>query len=180
MDEFFKKLPTITKILNIHYPLIKYKGVEADDTIFFVVKYLKDCVILSTDADLLQCGVPQFAYTKKKYITLEEQGFSTIEAFIEAKSMSGDASDNIKSLERVGLKTTAKYFKKYGVTTFKTLQEKIPKNTKSKIEQRILNGTEIVSRNLKLVDIGLVSKEIVTPEMQKEIKEVLCEYYGVM
>lgn len=177
LKEFFKKLPTITKILNLHYPLVSYKGIEADDLIYYVAKQLKGrCVILSTDADLLQIGVPQFSYTKKKYITLEEQGAESIEEFICAKSLAGDNSDNIKGLERVGLKTALKYLHKYGVDNYIDLCAKIPKNTKSKIEQRILEGSDVVLRNRRLVDLALVNSEIINEDLENEIMEVIWQW----
>ena len=153
-----------------------YKGVEADDLIYTVVKELKNCVILSTDADLLQLEVPQYSYTKSKYITLDDQGFTDSKTFIEAKAIAGDNSDGIPGLERVGLKTVIKYFNKYDVSTFFDLRDSIPKNTKSKIEQRILNGTEVYERNIKLVDIGLINSEIVTSKMKQEVMEAINEF----
>ena len=174
MDKFFKKMPTITKILNIQFPLICYKGIEADDIIYWATKHFEKTVILSTDADLLQCGVPQFSFTKKRYLTLEEQGFDTIEAFVQAKAIAGDSSDNIKGLERVGLKTVKKYFEKYNVSTFAELRAKIPKNTKSKIEQRVLGGSDVFARNLQLVDLSLPC--LVTKELCKEIIEDINEF----
>jgi len=177
IDAFFKKLPTITKMLNMYYPLIKFKGIEADDTMYYVSKLLGNCVILSTDADLLQLDCPQFAYTKGKYITLEDQGCDNVGMFIQAKAIAGDTSDNIKGLERVGLKTAVKYLNKYNCTTFTDLRDSIPKNSKSKIEQRILNGTEVVTRNLRLVDIGLVNDEIITEAQKEEIKRDINEFY---
>ena len=177
LKEFFKKLPTITKILNLYFPVISYKGIEADDLIYFVARQLKGrCVILSTDADLLQIGVPQFSYTKKKYITLEDEGADDIEQFITAKAIAGDNSDNIKGLERVGLKTALKYLKKYDTNDYSALCAKIPKNTKSKIEQRILNGEEIYKRNRQLVDIGMVNDLILPEKIKEEVMGIIKEF----
>jgi DNA polymerase-1 len=175
LKQFFKKLPTIIKFLNIYFPVLSYTGIEADDLIWYVSQKYK-CVILSTDADLLQCGVPQFSYTKKKYITLEDQWADTPRQFITAKALAGDNSDNIKGLERVGLKTALKYLKKYDVDNFQDLADSINPKTKSKIEQRILNGKEIYERNIRLVDLELVNEEIVTPELEREIEEIINEY----
>jgi DNA polymerase-1 len=180
LKEFFKKLPTITKILNLHFPVISYEGIEADDLIYFVAKYLEGrCVILSTDADLLQIDVPQFSYTKKKFITLEDQGAANKDQFITAKALAGDTSDNIKGLERVGLKTALKYLTKYDADYFEELQERIPKNTKSKIEQRILNGRDVYERNIKLVDLELVNDDILSDDIKKEVVEIIEEFDDV-
>lgn len=177
MEEFFKKLPIIEKILNIHYPIIKHIGVEADDCIFYVAQLLdKKCVILSTDADLLQVGVPQFSFTKKRYITLKDQGFNSVKSFIDAKCLAGDNSDNVKGLERIGLKTVAKYFNKYEVETYDELLEKIPSNTKSKIEQRFLKGRLIFNRNKKLMDLQVAQDEVLNERLRKEIHDALKNY----
>ena len=176
MDAFFKKLPTIVKILNIHYPVIRFKGVEADDTMYFISKLYKKGVILSTDADLLQIGWPQFSYTKKKYINLDEQGFDSIKAFVEAKAIAGDTSDNIKGLERVGLKTVSKLFKKYHVDSYDALLYAIGGKPKGKIETRIVEGEPIIARNKKLVDIGYANDKIITEEIKNEIYDILDNY----
>jgi len=177
LKEFFKKLPTIVKFLNVYLPVLSFSGIEADDVIWYLCdKFDKRCVILSTDADLLQCGVVQFSYTKRKFITLEGQGAENITQFITAKCLAGDNSDNIKGLERVGLKTALKVLKKYGCDDYECLLYKIPQNTKSKIERRILDGCEIHDRNKSLVDLEAVNKIIITEEIREEIDGILEEY----
>jgi 5'-3' exonuclease len=176
LKEFFKKLPTIIKFLNIHFPVLSFTGIEADDVIWYISQKYKS-VILSTDADLLQCGVPQFSYTKRKYITLEDQWADNPRQFATAKALAGDNSDNIKGLERVGLKTALKYLKKYQTDTYQELADSIDPKTKSKIEQRILAGGDIYERNIKLVDLELVNYKIITPEIEQEIEEILNEYF---
>ena len=177
LKEFFKKLPTITKILNVHFPLIKFQGIEADDTIFYLTQQLEKTVILSTDKDLLQCGVPQFSYLKGDFITLEKEGFENAEEFILCKAIAGDSGDNIKGLERVGMKTAKKYIDKYEATSYADLLSRIPKSTKSKIEQRILDGQEVYELNTRLVDIGLVQDLVLLESVKKDILETLEYYY---
>ncbi len=178
LKDFFKKLPTITKILNIHFPVIKIRGVEADDTIFYVSQLLKNCVILSSDKDLLQCGVLQFSHIHKKYMSVEDEGFVNVPEFILCKAIAGDSGDNIKGLERVGMKTAKKYVDKYSASTFNELCASIPKNSKSKIEQRILAGEEVYKRNTRLVDLALVNDDVISPKIKEEIRVDINEFYN--
>jgi len=162
MKKHFSNQNYTLKVLEAYFPVIKIKGIEADDTIAYcVLNKFSNAVILSADQDLLQLNVPQFSPNRADFISLEKLNFTSPRQFITAKALAGDTSDNITGLERVGMKTALKYLNKYETDNYEDLVERIPKNTKSKIEQRILDGKEIVNRNEKLVNLLDYNEEII-------------------
>lgn len=161
MKKHFANFGYVDKILKMTFPFIRQEYVEADDIIMYFCQKLKEKkVILSGDQDLMQIGVPQFSNTKGAFISFKEQGFLSAEQFILAKALAGDNSDNIKGLERIGMKTALKMFLKHNINTYEDLGN-IPGNTKSKLERRVIEGEEVIDRNLKLVDLINYNAEIV-------------------
>lgn len=161
MRKHFANFGYVHKVLKVTYPVLEQEGVEADDIIAALCKLLPEKkVILSGDQDLMQLEVPQFSSTKSAFISFKEQDFENREQFVLAKACAGDTSDNIKGLERIGMKTALKIFKKYGIHTFEDLVN-IPSPSKSKLEQRINEGHELIKFNLDLVDLYKHNKTIV-------------------
>ncbi len=172
MKKHFSNQNYSLKVLEAYFPCIKIKGVEADDIIaYLTINKFDNCVILSSDQDLLQLNRVQFSPNRSDFISLEKLGFTSVPQFITTKAIAGDTSDNIKGLERVGMKTALKYLIKYNTDNYKELQDRIPANTKSKIEQRILAGSDIIERNLKLVDLLKYNSEIINKETRDIIED---------
>ncbi len=174
MKKHFSNQGYAAKVLQAYFPHIKLKGIEADDCIAYCcINNFDNCVILSSDQDLLQLDKVQFSPNRSDFISLEKLGFSSIRQFITAKALAGDNSDNIKGLERVGIKTALKYLIKYDVEHYHDLKKKIPKKSKSKIEQRILQGEEIVNRNEVLVNLHDFNSKIINRENAEQIEASL-------
>ena len=170
LKKHFSNMNYALKVLEAYFPCIKLKGIEADDIIaYLTINKFDNCVILSSDQDLLQLNRLQFSPNRSDFISLEKLGFSSIRQFITAKALAGDNSDNIKGLERVGIKTALKYLIKYNVEHYHDLKKKIPKKSKSKIEQRILQGEEIVNRNEVLVNLHDFNSKIINRENAEQI-----------
>lgn len=162
MKKHFSNQNYTLKVLEAYFPVVKIKGIEADDTIAYcIINKFSNAVILSADQDMLQLNTTQFSPNRADFISLDKLDFDSPRQFITAKALAGDNSDNIKGLERVGMKTALKYLKKYNTDNYEELKERIPKNTKSKIEQRILDGQEVVNRNEKLVNLLDYNAEII-------------------
>ena len=174
LDKHFSNQNYVLKVLAAYYPCIKSKGIEADDLIAYVSKKVFDnCVILSSDQDLLQLEKVQFSPNRSSFISLEDIGAKSARQFITAKTLAGDSGDNIKGLERVGIKTALKYLNKYNTDNYDELCEAISPKTKSKIEKRILEGREVVERNEKLVNLIDFVDEIINEEVKQKITEIL-------
>lgn len=122
---------------------IMYPGyLEADDIMHWCsTQHLDDeFVIISVDKDLLQL----VSKNTKVYNPIKKQEYNivnfealigvTINNFVLQKAIIGDISDNIKGLEKIGVKRAQKYIS--GESKFTTEQQ------------------ELVEKNLKLVDLS--------------------------
>lgn len=122
---------------------IMYPGyLEADDIMHWCsTQHLDDeFVIVSVDKDLLQL----VSSNTKVYNPIKKQEYNIVnfealigipvEKFVLQKAIIGDVSDNIKGLEKIGIKRAQKYI--LGESQFTSEQQ------------------EIVEKNLKLVDLS--------------------------
>lgn len=122
---------------------IMYPGyLEADDIMHWcTTQHLDDdFVIISVDKDLLQL----VSTNTKVYNPIKKQEYNIVnfealigipvEKFVLQKAIIGDVSDNIKGLEKIGIKRAQKYIS--GESQFTSEQQ------------------EIVEKNLKLVDLS--------------------------
>lgn len=122
---------------------IMYPGyLEADDIMHWCsTQHLDDdFVIVSVDKDLLQL----VSSNTKVYNPIKKQEYNIVnfealigipvEKFVLQKAIIGDVSDNIKGLEKIGIKRAQKYIS--GESQFTSEQQ------------------EIVEKNLKLVDLS--------------------------
>ena len=120
-----------------------YPGyLEADDIMHWCsTQHLDDdFVIVSVDKDLLQL----VSSNTKVYNPIKKQEYNIVnfealigipvEKFVLQKAIIGDVSDNIKGLEKIGIKRAQKYIS--GESQFTSEQQ------------------EIVEKNLKLVDLS--------------------------
>lgn len=141
--------------------VFRIHGYEGDDVLAAVVKKAptsERCVIVSADKDLLQCvrgHIHFYNPIKGDLITLdvfrERYGIHPTD-WIEVKSMTGDAGDNIKGLKGIGEKTALKF-----VTG--TLK-------KGMKYQQIVDGVDIIERNIKLVRLPYPGIEV--PELKPD------------
>ena len=142
---------------------------EADDIIGYLCKYkLKDDkkVIVSSDKDfyqLLNLNTIIYSPTWKKLVTQKEvsEKFSILpENFCLAKSICGDASDNIHGVPRAGFKSLSKRFPQLKMKNDVTIDEMIEtsrlaisEGSKIKLFQNILDSEDIIRRNWKLIHL---------------------------
>jgi len=140
---------------------------EADDVIGYLCKYkLSDWkkVIVSSDKDfyqLLDRNTLIFSPTWKKFVSfkeVEDKFKIAAENFCLAKSVCGDASDNIDGVRGVGFKVLAKRFpflsSRKNITISDILSEctrQIESGSKVKIYKSILESEDVIKRNIKLI-----------------------------
>lgn len=99
---------------------LTYDGVEADDIIAIVAKHkFYDSwqkIIVSSDKDFFQLCGPNTVVYRPIQKDLETEGTILYRFeihpnnFALARAIAGDSSDNLKGVDRVGLKTVAKFF----------------------------------------------------------------------
>ena len=178
-------MPQMRELNNYILPALGFKnsylqrGYEADDLISALVidlhglsGYQVKPVVISRDNDLLQllefCDIydPQTKKTTTAKDFSDKWGFEP-ELWAWVKAAAGCSGDNVEGLPGVGEITAAKF-----------LQGTLIKGKKY---EAVINGKEVITRNLPLVKLPMDGTEI--PLLQKEHFEMmpfveLCEDYG--
>jgi len=169
LHEYLNELPVMQ---------LSYDGVEADDIIAYVAKHnhYKDWqkIIVSSDKDFFQLCDENIAVYRPIQDELETEGSITYRFgihpnnFALARAIAGDPSDNLKGVDRVGLKTIAKNFsflsesRQVDSDEIFEICEKIEK--KMVIHKNILNQRTVVEQNYNLMQLydpsfSLINKE---------------------
>ena len=146
---------------------------EADDVIGYLCKNSlrkNRKLLVSSDKDfyqLLDSKTIIYSPTWKKFVTQKEvkEKFGILPSnFCLAKSICGDASDNIGGVKGVGFKTLAKRFPVLKLEDDVTISEiiNISKNTiaegsKIKSYSQIVDSEDIIRRNWKLIHLDIMN-----------------------
>jgi DNA polymerase-1 len=149
--------------------------VEADDVIAYmselVTKNGGTSIIYSTDKDFLQMvneNVKVYNPVKKKTfdidVILETYGVHP-DHFVFYRSLLGDKSDNINGIKGAGEKTLLKYIPEFADPTVEVNldlieQKYIDIKKKPKLVENILDNSDIVIRNLQLMNLREVDINI--------------------
>jgi len=167
------ELVRVVKYLeNLPITLFALDNIEADDVIAYIATHVlpnSKIIIMSTDKDFLQLvddRINVWSPTKKKFYTensvAEEFGIPPANmCLFRAIDSKGDKSDNIKGIKGVGSKTIAKKFHLLSERRTVSLEEvleyskSVLKNPKIKdiTHQKILEGKDIIERNIKLMQL---------------------------
>jgi 5'-3' exonuclease len=142
---------------------------EGDDVVAYLCKNKLnevDKVVASSDKDfyqLLDAKTRIYSFHKKTFI-LAQQVFDEFRIstrnWAVAKAIVGEpvGGDNIPSIKGVGFKTASKYFPMLGTDTDVLLQHIFDYSNvnkgKQKIYEKVLEGTDIIKRNYRLVYLG--------------------------
>lgn len=166
--------------LSKDIPLLRYRGIEADDLFTCLVAKFTDYnfTILSTDRDLEQLvsdRVDIFSYINNKHKTndnfKDETGYY-VESVVPLKVLCGDKSDNIPGISGVGVKRALTLLDKYGLDIWdwpvlKGNSQYI-KNTNNFINSREM------SRNYMLMDLLEYNSDIINTELRSELISKSC------
>jgi len=158
-DEFFACLNDLADNLPLHIRGLKFRGVEADDIITYLVKNLSDSFdntwIVSSDRDIYQLlsdKVSIFNIFSRKEITqasLFEDHKVTPQEYALARIISGDDGDNIIGIEGIGEVRSCALATKY--KTFEALLAALPIKGTSQYIKNLNAGKDILIRNEKLI-----------------------------
>ena len=177
-DSLVIQFPIVREYLNaIHMTQYEQHGIEADDIIGSLARSNKDndINVLTSDKDLLQLIDDNTkVWLMKKGITEMEcmDEAALYERFqlkplqiIDLKGLSGDPSDNIPGVTKVGDKTAIKLLNEYG--TVENLYEHIDE-IKGKLKENLVNDK----------DKAFLSKQLATIKTNAEIDIDLskCDY----
>ena len=161
-DDLREQLKPLKEIVKaIGFPLIEIEGVEADDVIATLVKKAKEnnfkAVISSLDKDLMQLVEDPISTMMN---TMTHQIFDEAKVFEkfgvkpnqirDMLALTGDASDNIPGVPKVGQKTAAKWLNEFGdLSTIKSNAEGI----KGVVGENLRNSLNDLDRNVELVSL---------------------------
>jgi len=168
------------------YPVIRFRGVEADDIAAYIVSKrkkhnLKQIWLISSDKDwdlLVQPEVSRFSYVTRKEITHdnwnEHYDFSQDE-YISIKCLTGDTGDNVPGVPGVGPKRALQLVQQYGSTY--DIIAALPIASKYKYIAALNEfGVDNLLLNYKLMDLVTHSEEALGVENCKIVDKILEKY----
>lgn len=183
-EAFFVEYENTILQLSLDYPVLKYKGVEADDIAAYIVKNRKtfgidNIWLISSDRDwdLLLCPhVSRFSY-----VTRKEHTFDTwfdfyefpIEKYISYKCLVGDKGDNIPGIEGIGPKRATALIAEYG-TAF-DIYSACPIDAKYAYIKNLNKNVEQLLTNIELMDLLSYCEEALGSSVE-DISSKLMEY----
>ena len=177
---FMEDYENTLKLLGIHYPVFRYKNVEADDIAAQLVAELKGNTIwlVSSDRDwdlLINENVNRFSYVTRKEITKanwSDHYDISIDDYISYKCLTGDAGDNVPGVKGVGPKRAIGLISDYG-SAF-DIADQLPISSKYKyIESLNEFGAENLLRNYELMDLVTYCYEAIGEENVKDMRNKL-------
>jgi 5'-3' exonuclease len=124
-EEFFEEYEEALNVLAEEYPVLRYRGVEADDIAAHLVKHkekynLEYMWLISSDRDwdlLIQEKVGRFSYVTRKEVRLDnwrEHYDIRPEEYISMKCLTGDKGDNVPGIPGIGPKRAVQLIRDYG------------------------------------------------------------------
>lgn len=170
---------------NLGIMQIQIQGFEADDIIYsYTLKYKDDkCICITSDRDYFQALTDNVivvdlindrVWDKNKF--LKEYGFPC-EHYVDFGALMGDTSDNIPGVPKCGKVNSIKLIKEYG-TIENLLKGLAIKENKSKVEESVLNNTELLrlSYSLKKMDVINVPDIIIEKKKIGDVKKLIIEW----
>jgi 5'-3' exonuclease len=166
-------------LLGEHYPIFRYKGVEADDLAAYLVskkKHNHNIWLISSDKDwdlLIGPTVSRFSYVTRKEITAtnwHEHYDVEPEEFISLKCLTGDTGDNVPGVPGIGPKRAFSLLETYGSAL--DVAEALPLSSKYKYIQSLNDfGAKNIWRNYELMDLVTYCEDAVGNENVRDINE---------
>ena len=184
-EEFFEEFEASLEILSEKYPILRYKGVEADDIAAHLVKYRDkyelECIwLVSSDRDwdlLIQENVGRFSYVTRKEVRLDnwkEHYEVEPEDYISLKCLTGDKGDNVPGIPGIGPKRAVQLIKDYGDAM--DIYNATPIPSKYKHIQALNENAEQLLTNYELMDLMTYCDDAIGKENISDIGCKLDEY----
>ena len=164
------------------YPVLRFKGVEADDIAAHLVKErdqynLEYIWLISSDRDwdlLIQENVGRFSYVTRKEVTLENwsQHYEVSpEQYISLKCLTGDKGDNVPGIPGIGPKRATSLIKQYGDAM--NIYDAAPINSNYKYIQALNENAEQILQNYELMDLIAFCDEAIGADNISAIGSIL-------
>lgn len=187
-EDFLNEMRVIleTYSTDTEYPVLKFKGVEADDLAAYIVSKRKKLGLniiwlISSDRDWLlnlAPGVSQFSYVTRKEFTVdnwhEHYDFS-IEDYISIKVLQGDAGDSVPGVDGIGQKRAEALITQYGSAL--DIIDALPIDSKYKyIKALNAFGKDKLLLNYKLMDLVTYCEDAIGEENCRVVDQILKNY----
>ena len=161
-EDFIAEFEETLGVLREKHPVLRYKGVEADDIAAHLVKNrdnyaLGTIWLVSSDKDwdlLIQENVSRFSYVTRKEITLENwsQHYEvTPEEYISLKCLTGDKGDNVPGIPGIGPKRALGLIREFGDAL--NIYDACPIPGKYKYIESLNENYEQIIQNYELMDL---------------------------
>lgn len=184
-EEFFEEFEATLELLAEEFPVLRYKGVEADDIAAHLVKHsskygLENVWLISSDRDwdlLIQETVSRFSYVTRKEVTLEnwfEHYEVSPEHYISLKCLTGDKGDNVPGIPGIGPKRAQQLIEQYG-NAF-SIFDATPIDSKYKYIQTLNENADQILTNYELMDLIAYCDEAIGEANIANIGSVINEY----
>ena len=183
-EEFFEEFEASLELLAEDYPVLRYKGVEADDIAAHLVKHknkydLEYIWLISSDRDwdlLIQENVGRFSYVTRKEVRLDnwkEHYDINPEEYISLKCLTGDKGDNVPGIPGIGPKRAVQLIEQYG-TAF-DIYNVCPIESRYKYIQSLNENAEQLLVNYELMDLMTFCDDAIG---QDNIEDIGLKLYG--
>jgi 5'-3' exonuclease len=171
-QEFLEDFEDAVELCKMRFPLLRFKGVEADDIISVLCQEItdKDIWIISTDRDfdqLITGRISRFCYYTRKEIKVDnfyDKYDCTPEEYISLKVLQGDSGDNVPGVAGVGAKRAAGLIREYG-SAF-DIYDNLPLPGKAKYIQNVNAFGDQLLTNYKLMDLSFSTEAVGTENLQ--------------
>jgi 5'-3' exonuclease len=161
-EEFFEEFEAALDVLEEDYPVLRYRGVEADDVAAHLVKHkdkynLEYIWLISSDRDwdlLIQEKVGRFSYVTRKEVRLDnwnEHYDIAPEEYISMKCLTGDKGDNVPGIPGIGPKRAVQLIRDYGDAM--DIYNATPIESRYKYIQALNENAEQLLVNYELMDL---------------------------
>ena len=179
-EEFFEEYEATLELLSENYPILRFRGVEADDIAAHLVKEkqeysLEYIWLISSDRDwdlLIEEKVGRFSYVTRKEVTLDswkDHYEVSPEEYISLKCLTGDKGDNVPGIPGIGPKRAVGLINQYG-SAF-NIYDATPIDSKYKYIQSLNEHKEVLLRNFELMDLLAYANEAIGLENIEDIQE---------
>ena len=184
-EDFFEEFEASLDVLAEDYPVLRYKGVEADDLAAHLVKFkdkydLEYVWLISSDRDwdlLIQENVGRFSYVTRKEVRLDnwrEHYDIPPEMYISMKCLTGDKGDNVAGIPGIGPKRATQLIEQYGSAW--DIYEAVPISSKYKYIQELNANCEQLLVNYELMDLMTFCDDAIGQDNIVDIERVINEY----
>ena len=166
-------------LLEYHYPIFRYAGVEADDIAAYIVSQKKkdhNMWLISSDKDwdlLVGKTVSRFSYVTRKEIT-KDTWYDHYEVdpsdYISFKCLTGDTGDNVPGVVGGGPTRAAALIGTYGSAL--DICDAMPLDGRYKYIQSLNDfGVSNIMRNYELMDLVTYCEDAVGSDNVRDINE---------